>query len=83
MRKYVTEWIAKVKLARIKPNRNKDRVDELLNKYEDDYDLLELLLLLQEENVNNKMFMEENTIDLGVRKGYDKIIHRIFKCERR
>lgn len=72
-----------IKRKNKKPKDTNLRLEELLRKYDNDFELLEMLLLIQEENVNNKMYVEENILDLGIRKAYDKLIHRIYKTERR
>lgn len=54
------------------------RINELVTIYQNDTSLLELLLLLEETDVQTKLYTEENLVDLGERRAYNKIKMRIF-----
>ena len=56
-----------------------DRIEQLCVKYSSDEELFELLTLLEEDNNESKMYSEENLVDLGERRAYNKIKMEIFK----
>lgn len=56
-----------------------DRIEQLCVKYSSDEELFELLTLLEEVNNESKMYSEENLVDLGERRAYNKIKMEIFK----
>lgn len=60
------------------PYQRQDRIDELVSSYKNDERLFELLTLLEEEQISSKIFSDENVVDLGERRAYNKIKMRIF-----
>lgn len=78
----IMEILNKICKKNISINEQTSRTKELIMKYEDDAELFELLILLREENSNNKLGIKEDLLDLGERKSYDNIIHRIYKNRR-
>lgn len=60
-------------------NSKNDRLEKLKDKFCNDRDLFELICLIEEKNILSKLYTEENLVDLGERRAYNKIKMDIFK----